>query len=216
MNVIAITTSTRQGSVAVLTGDSPPLERTFTRETEHGRGLALALRELLSELHVDSRRVGLVSVDIGPGSHTGLRVGIAAAQMLAFTSNAPLIGVRCLDAIVEALPADVRAACAILDARWGKAFACLYSRDGGDWRRDGEPFLGPVSELVGRIDEITVVVGPGLEAHEAAVRAKTKRIASCEFWFPRAVSLASAALKRLKNGEKEVRLDIEPEYFRSV
>ncbi len=215
MNVIAITTSTRQGSVAVVKENSSPLERTFTRETEHGRGLAPALRDMLSESNLAPCAVGLVAVDIGPGSYTGLRVGIATAQMLAFTSNARLLGVRSLDAVVEALPPDDRSACAVLDARWGKIHARFYEWAGSGWRSRGEPFLGAAAELVAGIDDNTVVTGPGLEAHEAAVRTKTARIAPVELWFPRAACIASVAMRRLKSGEKGDGFDIELEYFRN-
>lgn len=216
MNVIAITTSSRQGSVAVARKNSPPLEQTFTRETEHGRGLAPALRELLDQLNLTPRDIDLVGVDIGPGSYTGLRVGLATAQMLAFASNARLLGVRSLDAVVEAIPPDGFSVCAVLDARWGTVYARFYDRKKSHWECRGEPFFGPVTELAKQLDANMIVTGPGLEAYESALRGCAAQIAPAELWFPRAVSVASVALRKLAAGNDGKLFDIELEYFRSA
>ncbi|MDQ7778949.1 MAG: tRNA (adenosine(37)-N6)-threonylcarbamoyltransferase complex dimerization subunit type 1 TsaB [Planctomycetota bacterium] len=212
MNLIGITTSTSEGSVAVALDDLHLEEAVFTRETEHARRLAPALRDMLVKAGVGARHMDAIGVDVGPGSYTGLRVGIATAQMVAMAFGAALIGVSSLDAIAQAIPPEADRLCAMLDARWGKVYACLYRPAKSGWERDGEPFLARVENVLDKIDGRTAVTGTGLEQHEEAVRKRTPRIATKELWHPRAARVASIARTRFNAGERDLPEKLMPVY----
>ncbi len=99
--------------------------------------------------------VGLIAVGLGPGSFTGVRIGIATARGLAASTGLPLAGVCTLDAIGRAL--DERGSrgagrLAVLDARRGEVFAALYSAERGE--RLWEPFVASPADLVERVAEL--------------------------------------------------------------
>jgi len=199
--------------VAVLADGKPPLERTFTREMEHGRCLAPALHDLLSTLDGDRCPIDTVSVDVGPGSYTGLRIGIATAQMLAFAYDVPLVGVCSLDAIARAVRCEWDSVCAIMDAKWGKVYARFYVPQSGVWQPVGAPFVAAAGEALEKVTPRTLVVGEGLEAHADLVRSKTRHIAPRETWFPQALNVARLAQEQAIKGPVKSALELEPLYL---
>ena len=98
---LALETSGAVGSVALALEDGTVVERTFPEGTTHGTGLFPACRDLLAEEGREIGEVGLVAVSQGPGSFTGLRVGVSAAKGLAFGLGCDLVGVSTLDVLAE-------------------------------------------------------------------------------------------------------------------
>jgi tRNA threonylcarbamoyladenosine biosynthesis protein TsaB len=112
--------------------------------------------------------VGLIGVGVGPGSFTGLRIGIATARGLAQGLARPLAGVCTLDAlalgIAERAPASGRASLAVLDARRGEAFAVLHDPSG---KRVWDPLVCGPAELVERV---ATLAAPPLAGGDGAIR----------------------------------------------
>ena len=136
MVVLALDTTTRQGSAA-LTRDGA-LIGTFSGDATvtHGERLPGDLIRLLEAHTLRVIDVDLFAVAAGPGSFTGLRVGIATQQGLALATKRPLIGVSALDALNHAVRSDLRneeggrrEMCAWIDAQRGQVFSALYSGD---------------------------------------------------------------------------------------
>lgn len=90
---IAFETSAREGSVALLREDVLVLQILLDGQTRTAQSLAPAVKSLLDRLRDDQAELGFVSVAVGPGSFTGLRIGVTAAKTLAFTRNCPVV--RC-------------------------------------------------------------------------------------------------------------------------
>jgi tRNA threonylcarbamoyladenosine biosynthesis protein TsaB len=108
--------------------------------------------------------VGRIAVGTGPGSFTGLRIGIATARALAQALEIPLVGVGSLEALARGMNAGSRLRLAVFDARRGEVFAALFDLDGTMlW----EPLVCPPAELAERIAELP---GPLLAAGDGALR----------------------------------------------
>ena len=103
MNVLGIETSGKTGSVGAF-WDAGTLERPFPGGTSHGRDLAPALSALVAELGWRLADFDLIAVSAGPGSYTGLRIGMAFAKALAFALDRPLVGVPSFDAMARTAP----------------------------------------------------------------------------------------------------------------
>ena len=136
MVILALDTSTAGGSTAVRRGGVLLAERSGPREVPHARRLPRDLVVTLEEAGVDLKEVTLFAVSSGPGAFTGLRIGIATQQGLAFAAGRPLVGVSSLDALAHAvldrhhLP-TLPLIAAWMDAARGEVFTALYERGPG-------------------------------------------------------------------------------------
>jgi tRNA threonylcarbamoyladenosine biosynthesis protein TsaB len=131
MLVLALDTTTRGGSCAVARDGSVIREHGTDPERPHDAQLPAALMALLEDAGVTLRDIDVYAVATGPGSFTGLRVGIAAMQGLAFASEQPLIGVSAFDALATSVRVPATAARDACIATWidawrGEVYAALY------------------------------------------------------------------------------------------
>ena len=182
MLVLALDTTTRGGSLALMR-DGGALE-VFAGDASrtHATRLPGDILDCLARHQVGVRDIDLYGVAVGPGSFTGLRIGIATIQGFAFACGRPVVGVSALDALVEAADGVVAAQiaegglrAAWMDAQRGEVYGRLYRRHEGRWEPLGEPAVNTpadmleawVPALAGAPAEF---VGDGAVAHAAALR----------------------------------------------
>lgn len=123
----------------------------------HAQTLVPELDRLLKELSLKADAIDAVAVSIGPGSFTGLRVGLVFAKTLAWLNNAPLIAVDTLRAIAQQAPDDEQMVTAVCDAQRGELFAASYGLDEATGLRCqlNDIHVAQVSDLTPRL-----VIGP--------------------------------------------------------
>ena len=127
MRALGIETSTSQASVALLEGQRVVLTRAHARPKQSAERLLPLIAELLDEAGWTRKSLDRIGVSVGPGSFTGLRVGIACAQGLSLGLGIPLVGVTSLQAMARAVPESIPGLrCAILDARRAEVFAAVH------------------------------------------------------------------------------------------
>jgi tRNA threonylcarbamoyladenosine biosynthesis protein TsaB len=135
--LLAIDTSTTQAGVAVYDGQVRA-ELLWTAGRNHARQLMPAIRSMLDQLGCAPSGLTVVAAARGPGSFTGLRVGLAAARGLAFALGIPLYGIGSLDVQAAGLPACPWPIRAVLDAGRGRFATALYRREHDAWARAEE------------------------------------------------------------------------------
>lgn len=130
--LLAVSTSSPRGSVAVIRGDRVLSSVTYEGGTEHAERLFAAIDAAMTEAGVTRGDLGAVACDVGPGSFTGVRVGLAACQGIAVGLSIPAVGVGSLEAMAFAARESEGGAAvlAVLDARKGEVFAAIHDRDG--------------------------------------------------------------------------------------
>jgi tRNA threonylcarbamoyladenosine biosynthesis protein TsaB len=133
MITLAIDTSTPRGAVALLRDDKPIAEGTFDR-SQSGQNLFDTTAQLLSTSQLRADDLGLLAVGLGPGSFTGIRVGIAAARGLALPHKLPIKGASSFDALaltaLPQMPRDCPQLCVLCDARRDEIYFALYDHQG--------------------------------------------------------------------------------------
>jgi tRNA threonylcarbamoyladenosine biosynthesis protein TsaB len=174
--ILGFDTATPATAVAVLPEAGEPVElRHEPAEGErpgHARQLLPLAEQALHALHATYADVRRIAVGVGPGTFTGLRIGVATARALAQSTGAELAAISTLDALAEAAGCD-RAVLAVLDARRGEAFAASYVH--------GERVSGPVAiapeELSGLADPAH---GPWLAVGDGAVRFRDRLVPAAD------------------------------------
>lgn len=131
MRILGIETSSVRGSVALVESSQTICSLSHERENAHGESMLPLIQRALAEAGWSQSSLDRVAVGLGPGSFTGLRVGIAMAQGIAEGLEVPLVGVGSLEAMARAVPRDrLGYRCPVLDARRGELFVALYLPDG--------------------------------------------------------------------------------------
>ena len=132
MRLLTIDTSTRIGSVAAIDGASVLCSLQSTEQTAHAERLLALVQAVLGQAGWSLADLELIASGMGPGSFTGVRVGMATAKGLASATGLPLLGVVSLEAMAEAARRlqGARPVLALLDAKKGEVFAAAYQPDG--------------------------------------------------------------------------------------
>lgn len=132
MIILAIDTTTREGSIAVVHDGVTRVERVGDGLITHGQRLPNEIAATLSAADVDIRDIDLLAVASGPGSFTGLRIGIATVQGLAMAHDLRVAPVSALEALARAAINPHHQIATWMDAQRGEVFAALYAPDGRD------------------------------------------------------------------------------------
>lgn len=144
--ILHIHTALEEAFVSLSVNGTLLAEKTNPSQKEHAAFLQPAIKSLLAEQDISFARLSAVSVIIGPGSYTGLRVGMSGAKGLCFALSIPLITFNTLEWMAAAA-ADQEAEliCPMIDARRNEVFTALYQRDGQVFMQPTSMILEPAS-----------------------------------------------------------------------
>ena len=184
MVVLALDTTSRTGSVAVLRADTVLAERTGDADVPHGRRLPGDVLAALAAAEVPLASVELFAVASGPGAFTGLRIGIATIQGLAFAHGRPVAAVSALEAGAHAALAHPRVAIGTLVAVWmdaarGEVFSALYEVTAGvsvALPSSGGDAVLEVEDGQPRASRLAEIDGPSVATPDATLSAWRARI----------------------------------------
>jgi tRNA threonylcarbamoyladenosine biosynthesis protein TsaB len=158
--------------------------------------------------------VELVTVTHGPGSFTGLRIGVTAAKTFAFAVSAEVIGINTLDVVAAQSTQAVDALWAVIDAQRNQLFAARYERDAnGQWQVTRETETVDCGVWIGLLDGADGVTGPGLRRVQDLLRPGVA-VEREENWGPRASVVGQLACRRYEGGETGDVWALMPHYFR--
>ena len=216
MLVLGIESSGPRGGVALLEEERPLGEALFEAGMVHGREIAPAADRLLREAGRTPADLGLVAVDIGPGSYTGLRVGLAAAKGLAFALGRPLVGVPSLDVLAQAAPTGYETIVPAIDAKWDQVYGAIYEAGAGSPVRRSEMFAERPEAFAARIPNGSIVIGDALERHAALFATRSAAAAPRELWAPRPSMVALLGLRRHREGTTNDAATAVPLYLRKT
>ncbi|HHS97336.1 MAG TPA: tRNA (adenosine(37)-N6)-threonylcarbamoyltransferase complex dimerization subunit type 1 TsaB [Chloroflexi bacterium] len=214
--LLAIDTATRTASLALHDGGQVRYEATWEAGRRHTVQLAPRLFAALEDLGLGAEDLTAVAVTTGPGSFTGLRVGMALAKGLSMARNLPLVGIPTLDVVAAAQGRDRRPLIAVLQAGRGRICTATYRWRNGWQRRDG-PRLTTWEDLA------RTVARPTLFCGEVDERGRTvlEELGDLAIVLPpawrlrRAGFLAELAWGRLRRGETDDPATLTPIYLHS-
>ena len=199
MNILAIDTSALTATAAVLADEKLLGEISITTKLTHSQTIMPMIDELLKKVSMDITDIDLFACSNGPGSFTGLRIGIGTIKGLAYGLNKPVCGVSTLEAQAHNIAPCDYLICPIMDARRGQVYNALYKWEGGVLSCVEQPRALALEELCTDIKEKTIFVGDGALVHRDKLieLLKDKAIlAPPQHTLQRASSVAAAALNQ--------------------
>src|SRR6266852_7071139 len=164
MKVLALESATLSGGAALVDGERLLGEVTLDVAVNHSERLMAAVDRLVSECGLSPHDLDGLAVSIGPGSFTGLRVGIATVKGLGLALDLPVAAVPTLDALAARLPFADAPVCPILDARKGEVYLSLYRWREGGMAREWDYLALPPELAAARLDAPVILLGDGIEA----------------------------------------------------
>jgi tRNA threonylcarbamoyladenosine biosynthesis protein TsaB len=216
--ILAVDTSSQVASVALYDGINVQAETTWNAPRRHTIELAPQVVTMLNQLSTDASALTGLAVALGPGSFTGLRVGLALAKGLAMARSIPVVGIPTLDVTVYPVRHRRATLYAALQAGRGRICVAPYLWRRGRWRRAGDVTISTWVELAAEAEDGAVFCGEldasGLEALGGR-KAKTVIVPAAQR-LRRAGFLAELGWRRLMRGEQDDPATLQPIYLHTV
>jgi tRNA threonylcarbamoyladenosine biosynthesis protein TsaB len=210
MRVLAVETSALAGGAALVDGDRVTGQYLLDVRLTHSERLMVAVDRLLADAGWTPRDLEGLAVAVGPGSFTGLRVGISAIKGLGLALGIPIAAVPTLDAMAASLPFAALPVCPVLDARKNEVYASRYRWDGSAMRREWEYLAVAPADLAQRLGEPTVLLGDGA----GLIASPHARLAPPSHQAPSPACVALLGHARLTAGDIVAAADLVPIYLR--
>lgn len=217
--LLAIETSSLVSSVALLHNGTLRAELTIQARLTHSEQLMPHIADMLQKAAVAKDKIDSIAVSIGPGSFTGLRIGLATAKGLAFAWKVPIIGIETPTSLAWNFVGSADRVCALIDAQKGNVYASVYQWDRTNLQTIEEIKVVPRIDFLHYLQEqnkSVVFCGDGalLGREEIEGSSSLFRIAPPTMVIPRAGSLALAGDVRLQTGDIDDCMTLVPAYKR--
>lgn len=215
--LLTVDTATPCGSVAVTRGETLLGEVLLNVRSTHTDRLLVTVRQLLGDVGLSVADLDALGVVLGPGSFTGLRVGVATVKGLALASGLPVVGVSSLRTLAMQFPFPRHPLCVLLDARKGEVYVGRYAWEGGLPVPLAPEAVVPPEALLATLEGETLFAGDGALSYRTLIVRQLGDRAHFVPWplhLPRASAAAALALAAFRQGETVPLELLVPTYIR--
>ena len=222
MKILGIDTSTPIGSVALIDDDNLVAEHTLNIVQAHSSRLMPAIDTVLKWSDITAADLDACAVGVGPGSFTGIRIGVATIKSLCYALDKPIVGVSTLEAVAYNLRWTNGVICPLFDARRSEVYGAIFE-GGAEWQRLSEELCLPIDAFIDCLGTHTAsdspinFVGDGLFTYGDTVRERLGEralFADAIFNVPRGATIAHLGAQRLQHGEGDSYWTLVPNYVR--
>jgi len=218
MKVLGIDTSGYANAIGVIDGDRILADFIFEARADSLEKIVANIDLALEKAALTLEDIQGFGVGLGPGSWTGIRVGVTVGKVLAYSTGKPVCGVPTLEALAYNAEGRTSLICPIISAgTGGTIYAALYRRKDGTVSRVSEYYVGDVQGLSQMVKEPTVLVGAGAQAYSQLIRQALDAAApdiEAKEDVPRGAAVALLAAARLERGESDDVLSLAPLYLK--
>jgi tRNA threonylcarbamoyladenosine biosynthesis protein TsaB len=215
--ILAIETSSRWGSAAVGSLAGPVATGELPEPMSHARDFAALVQNLLERVHWPAASLTHVFVSVGPGSFTGLRIGVTLARTLAWPLSVRIVAVPTLDALarnaLQADPVPERVA-VLLDAKRSQVYAGAYETGPESLSRIAGPSLERPAEFLASLPRPLAVMGEGVGHHQSAIDSSGVTVLDPRLSRPEARNVFALGLQLAHTGHSTSSGDLLPLYIR--
>ena len=211
MIVLGIDTSGYTNAIGLVDGEEIMADRSFSARTDSLEQIVANIDSTLNGAGLTLEDIEGIGVGLGPGSWTGIRVGVTVGKMLAFGAGKPVSGIATLEALAHQAGNKRIRICAVIHAGAGtNVYAAFYKPFQNGLTMEGEYFYGDIRELAGMITEPVVIVGAGIEPYGEVIG---KNFA-CIGAVPSGAAIAILASRKLGKGRGDDALALTPLYLK--
>lgn len=206
---LCLDTCTERGVVAIHDGLTLLYHELLPFGLHNSTSLMPSVAKGLAQLGAEPHQLNLIVVAAGPGSYTGIRVGVAAAKMMAFAHQIPLVAVSTLHGLVPEIDGPYAA---VIDAKVGGAYYLMGQKTGDTLVHLTDPALLTIEELCRELSQVKYIVTPVKGALQ-------QRMGSADTWIwtesaPDATQMVKVALKRFHGGHQRTDGHVDILYLR--
>ena len=225
MITLGVDTSTNCLRVSVVNKKKILATYNSERSFKHSDLLVPTIKKALRKTGTKIDEIDLFSIGMGPGSFTGLRVGVTTLRALAIAVQRPIVGIPSLDAIAyngltylkkKKLLSKYGKICPLLDAKKKQVYACIYRVSGVNIVRETDYFLGPLELLIKRLKGKVLFLGDAISLYEKELLKKKglkAHFAKDKIWLPKASTIARMGIEKYEDQGGEDPYDLEPLYL---
>ncbi|MDY6822691.1 MAG: tRNA (adenosine(37)-N6)-threonylcarbamoyltransferase complex dimerization subunit type 1 TsaB [Thermodesulfobacteriota bacterium] len=217
MKILAVDTATFSCGLALAADDQILFQSAHISRQTHSRRLMPMIDAALKTTGLTLDGLNGFAVTKGPGSFTGLRIGISTVKGLAAVADKPVAGISSLDALAWPFVFTAMPVCVLMDARKSEVYTCRYQNDGNTLARITEEQALPPAEALQGLKTPHIVVGSGVEAYRDLIRETAGENAVPAMRFQHIINPAIVAhlgMQQLKNGTASTAGTITPVYLR--
>jgi len=217
MKILALDTATRRCSAAIVDNGLVSAELTTVNNQTHSKHL---MNMIDTVCEMSGRKIADVdgfAVTRGPGSFTGLRIGISTVKGLAWSLNKPVVGISSLDALAWQCAPGAYLVCTLLDARKHEVYYCRYHFQDGELKKEGTEQVIVPTEAINDIREPCLFVGNGATLYKEEILEKLGELALFAGWNRNSIqasSVAGLSLKRFIHHQTDDVALLVPHYIR--
>jgi tRNA threonylcarbamoyladenosine biosynthesis protein TsaB len=213
VRILALESSIQPGSVAVLATDVVLQTAELPRNLRTTQSLAPAIRAQVTQAGWHPRELQLIAVSQGPGSFTGLRIGITTAKTLAYAVGAELLGIDTLDAIAAQAEPRERPLWVVMDAHRQQFFCARYRWSEGRWQAATGVRVVDIASWLAALTPGESVTGPGLDRVAGRLPPEVL-VEAAERWAPTAATIGKLAWSAYQSGRRDDVWKLAPRYGR--
>lgn len=216
MKILSIDSSSVTASVAITENDKILSEKFINNGLTHSQTLMPMVEEAINESGVDLKDIDLFAITNGPGSFTGVRIGIACVKGMADALSKKCVAVSTLEAIAEPLKNQDVIACAVMDARCNQVYTAIFS-EGNRLCEDKAVLIDELGEELKQYDKKIVFIGDGsvLCYEKLCGIIQNCEVADENIRFVHGSSISFIAEEKIKNGEEPINsANLVPFYLR--
>ena len=213
MKILSIDTSSNLCSVALLEDNQPIDELIIDDNKTHSQNLMPLIQNLFLKLNIGLPEINLIACNKGPGSFTGIRIGIATAKAIAEVANIPTIGISSLDCLAYNVPNATGVICSLIDANNNQVYCAIFDKNYNllsDYIADD---ISNITSILNNYNDITFV-GTGSITYKDIL---TKKYPTAKFSTnnnQHSANVGKCAFEKYKNGYTENADTILPMYLR--
>jgi tRNA threonylcarbamoyladenosine biosynthesis protein TsaB len=217
VKLLAIETATMLGGAAIMDGDRLVAESRLNIRVTHSERLMKEIDRVLRAASMDISEIDAFGISIGPGSFTGLRVGLSTAKGLVYATGKKLVTAPTLEAMAWNVPFSEYRICPMLDARKKEIYAAVFKWSGSGFSRVLSECTLSVEELLPKLDSPTLFLGEGAALYrDKLLEALGERalFGAPQHMMPSPSNVAFLCMKKAEKGEFTDALTAVPAYHR--